>query len=79
MEPELKQKIQTIFTEVFDYNQEIALETGKSDVPNWDSVLHVNLVDSLETKFNLSLSMDEMIELQSVGDIINVLTRHGVN
>jgi acyl carrier protein len=35
-------------------------------------------VGILETTFSIRLSMDEMMEIRSAGDIENILQRHGV-
>ena len=43
----------------------------------WDSLGNIALFRSLEDSFGLAMSMDEMMEIQTVGDIINVLRRHG--
>ena len=68
-----------IFAEVFQYSGDIKPETSPDDVPRWDSLRHVALVAAIEDAFEISLSMDEMMEMQSsVRNIQTVLARHGV-
>ncbi|MEJ2116982.1 MAG: acyl carrier protein [Alphaproteobacteria bacterium] len=67
-----------IFADVFQYTGDIKLETSPDDVERWDSLRHIALVTALEDAFSISLSMDEMMEIHSVGDIQTVLARHGV-
>ncbi len=75
---DVRPEIVEIFAEVFLHEAPITLETSPADVARWDSLNHVALVSMIEQTFGISLSMDEMIEIQSVGDIQRLLARHGV-
>jgi len=66
-----------IFADVFQHTGELTLETSPDDVPRWDSLQHIALIQALETTFSIRLSMDEMMEMQSVAGIEAVLRRHG--
>ena len=67
-------EIVSIFTEVFQHTR----ATSPDDIPKWDSLRHIALIRELETAFSIRLSMDEMMEIRSVGDIENVLQRRGL-
>lgn len=71
-------EISGIFAEVFQYTGEISATTSPNEIPKWDSLRHIALVTAIEDAFSISLSMDEMMEIHNVGDIQNVLSRHGV-
>lgn len=71
-------EIAAIFVDVFQYADPLTRETSPDDVPRWDSLQHIALIRALETTFSVRLSMDEMMEIRSVGDIEAVLARHGV-
>ena len=70
--------IATIFEDVFQHTGALTAETSADDVERWDSLQHIALIRTLEMTFAIQLSMDEMMEIRSVGDIENVLRRHGV-
>lgn len=70
-------QLAAIFEDVFQYTEPLTRATSTDDVHKWDSLQHIALVRSLEETFGVQLSMDEMMELRSVGDIENVLRRHG--
>lgn len=70
--------IATIFEDVFQHVGALTAETSPDDVERWDSLQHIALIRTLEITFAIQLSMDEMMEIRSVGDIENVLRRHGV-
>jgi acyl carrier protein len=74
----LRKEVAAIFADVFKYTGPLTLDTGRQDVPKWDSLQHMALVAAIEQTFGISLSMDEMIEIRSVKDICQILDRHGV-
>jgi acyl carrier protein len=52
---------------------EITPETEQSDLANWDSLQHLNLMLSLEQEFGLALDVDELQRLTSVPAILTYL------
>lgn len=67
-----------IFEDVFQHAGPLTSDTSSEQVARWDSLQHIALVRAIETTFAISLSMDEMMEMRTVGDIEAVLRRHGV-
>jgi len=47
-------------------------------VDAWDSLKHMELVVSLEQSFEIQLSFDEIVTMQSVSEIKRVLRERGV-
>ena len=56
---------------------EINDETSPDVVPNWDSVMVLNLVLALEEAYQISLSPEEMLEMTSVRSIKELLEAKG--
>jgi acyl carrier protein len=56
---------------------EITDRTSIENTPAWDSVIHLNLVLSLEQEFGLKFSPEEFMRMQSVQAIQETLARHG--
>lgn len=67
-----------IFADVFQHTGDITPDTSPDHIEKWDSLRHIALVTAIEDAFKISLSMDEMMEIHSVRDIQNILSRHGV-
>jgi len=67
-----------IFADVFTYTGPMTAETSAAEVTRWDSLQHIALVRTLESTYDIQLSLDEMMEMRTVGDIERVLARHGV-
>ena len=60
-----------IFREVFDDNDIILSgEMTADDVDGWDSLSHVNLIVTIETRFNIRFSQKELLTFKNVGDLM---------
>lgn len=57
----------------------VADNTKPEDVESWDSFNGLILVTELEKNFNVQFSLEEIVEVKKVGDIKEILKRHGVN
>ncbi len=77
MSKDVRTEVAEIFEDVFEFEGDLNFKTSPDDVPGWDSLKHIALVPTLEQNFDISLSMDEMHEIQNVGDIHIILERHG--
>jgi acyl carrier protein len=66
--------VQGAFKAAFDADpQSISLETTPSDIPAWDSMGHLALVSSLEQAFGLSFDVDEVMEMETVRQILRIV------
>ena len=50
----------------------------KDDVGGWDSLKQMDLVLSLEEKYDISLEIPDILKMDSVANIIDVLKNKGV-
>ena len=48
-------------------------------VSGWDSLSHLNLIMALESEFDVSLTPEEALEMQTVGLIRAILCERGVD
>ena len=70
------EKLQEIFRGLFeDKTLVINPETSAKDVDNWDSMNHILLITEIESQFNISFEMDDLIEMKSVGDMVAAILR----
>ncbi len=56
----------------------LAEEASTDTITEWDSVAHINIVLSLEARYGLSFSPDEILNLGSIKEIQQVLHQRGV-
>lgn len=68
-------KIQEAFGAAFDVDpKSVSMETTANDIPLWDSVGHLSLASSLEEAFGITLDVDDLMEMESVREIVRVVT-----
>jgi acyl carrier protein len=70
-EEEVVERVCDVIADVFGVaRDELGAATAREDIPEWDSLGHLNLMLALEEAFNVSFSVDEMPELVSVKAIV---------
>ena len=69
--------VATVFRAAMRLEDRFAIEDRMSfeDIPGWDSVGHMNLVTQLESHFGVTLDMDEIVGLDSVGAVRAIVAR----
>jgi acyl carrier protein len=75
----LDKRLERIIREVFPIQEETIDENWTSDdIPDWDSVGHLNLIMEIEKAFNIKIEVEEMFEIEKLGDIIPILKKYNV-
>lgn len=65
-----------IFCMVFDDDSiRITPTMTANDVDGWDSLSHVNLITTIEAKFNVRFTQKELLKQRNVGDLIADIDR----
>jgi acyl carrier protein len=68
-------KVREAFKASFDIDpQLVTMETTADHVPGWDSVGHLSLGANLEEAFEISLDVDDLMEMESVRKIVLIIT-----
>ena len=71
---EIRSKVLSIISEQFSVSEsEIADETGPGDLAKWDSIGQLRLILELEKQINIQLSVDDVMSINNVKDIIKVI------
>ena len=66
--------IQKVFKTSFEVDPlKVSLETRASDIEGWDSVGQLSLASELEDAFNISLEVDEFMDMENVRDIVRIV------
>ena len=69
-----KKKIYQFIAETLHINIDIVNEDlGIGDIPEWDSLAHVLLLSRIEEKFGVSLDADQALDIETVGDLMDIL------
>ena len=70
----IMEKLQDIFRDVFD-DDELVLtkKTSAEDIEDWDSLAQIRLVVAIEKEFHIKIPIDEVQELQNVGEMAELV------
>jgi acyl carrier protein len=72
-------RVASVFSQAFAVPaEEITTNTVPDDVPKWDSLGHMNMVSVLGKEFGLRFGVDEIMEMATVRDILDILARKGI-
>ena len=51
---------------------------SRKSVKEWDSMAHLMLVSEIESAFEVTMNDDDIMEIQTVGDIKKILKKLGI-
>ena len=70
------EKYDKIFVEVFEVSQDELSDLEYQSIETWDSVGHMTLIADIEEVFNITMEMDDIIDLSSYGKGKKILMNH---
>lgn len=74
MNQEILDRLNAIFQDVFDDDTlTVTRNTTAKDVEDWDSLSHITLIGAVEDEFRMKFSMKEVVEMQNVGELIDIV------
>ena len=74
------EKLKKILSKVLKIDENgITDKTSPDNVDTWDSFNSLMLVSELENEFEVKFTIDEVVKIKNVGDIIEVLRKYKVN
>lgn len=72
------EKLTEVFRDVFDDESIVINEnTTSSDIEEWDSIEHINLIGAIEDEFSLTFKMKEVSGMKNVGEMIDIICERG--
>ncbi len=75
---EIEGIIKNIFFEVFPNlsEKEFSWNKEQKDYESWDSFAQLNLITFVESKFDITLSLEESIDIKSAHDLLECVRSH---
>lgn len=71
--------VEVIVGKVFDLDPgEVSDTLSKETLANWDSMGHLSLITGLEDHYKVSISIDDAMDMTSVGKIKSILKSYGI-
>jgi acyl carrier protein len=71
-------RLENVIRRVFSLEEGPIDENWTSEnIPDWDSVGHLNLIVDVEKEFNIKIEIEEMFEIEKLSDISRILEKKG--
>ena len=72
MNKEIENKVKTIISSILGVDvSEIGDDTAIGDLPEWDSLNHIQIISGIEKEFDFRFTPDVMMDLEDVSDIVD--------
>ena len=73
---EILGKLQEIFVDLLeDEGLQLSEESSAKTIPDWDSLLHITLMASVEDEFDIQIPTDEIAQTKDVKTLVDIIER----
>ena len=73
---EIFEKLNEVFSDVFDEEITVTPETTSSDIEEWDSLTHITLISEVEDAFGIKFSMKDVLGMKNVGEMADIIEKN---
>ena len=71
---EVFERVNGVFRDVFDDESIVVNDaTTSSDIEDWDSLEHINLIVAIEQEFGMKFNMGEVTTMKNVGEMVDII------
>ncbi|MGE5340271.1 MAG: acyl carrier protein [Candidatus Omnitrophota bacterium] len=73
----MDKRLEKVIRGVFSMDEENPINENwtSDDIPDWDSVGHLNLILEVEKEFKVKIEIEEMFEIERLADISRILEK----
>lgn len=73
----IEEKVKNIIAEAIDVEvNKLDEDTAIGDLPNWDSLGQLVIINSLEKEFGIKFDPEDIMDLEDVGDMIEAVEEY---
>ena len=73
---EIFEKLNEVFSDVFDEDITVTPETTSADIEEWDSLTHITLISEVEDTFGMKFSMKDVLGMKNVGEMADIIEKN---
>ncbi|MGP1612350.1 MAG: acyl carrier protein [Catonella sp.] len=70
---EVFEKLNEVFSDVFDEEITVNDATTADDIEDWDSLEHINLIVAVENEFGIKFNIGEVNKMKNVGEMVDII------
>ena len=72
---EIYDKLNEVFSDVFDEEITVSDATTAADIEDWDTLTHITLISEVEDAFGIKMSMKDVLSLKNVGEMVDIILK----
>ena len=73
-----REKVCVFVSEILEVDrQTVTGELSIGDIPQWDSLAQAKIVVGIEERFGIALEIDQILDIESVEDIVKIVCHKG--
>lgn len=73
---EIFEKLNEVFSDVFDEEINVTPETTSADIEDWDSLTHITLISEVEDAFSMKFAMKDVLGMKNVGEMADIIEKN---
>ena len=73
---EIFEKLNELFSDVFDEDIALTPETSAADISGWDSLTHITLISEVEDAFGIKFAMKDVLGMKNVGEMADIIQKN---
>lgn len=73
---EIFEKLNEVFSDVFDEDITVSAQTTSADIEDWDSLTHITLIAEVEDTFGFKFSMKDVLGMKNVGEMADIIEKN---
>jgi len=73
---EIFEKVNEVFSDIFDEDITVTAETTSADIEEWDSLTHITLISEVEDAFGMKFAMKDVLGMQNVGEMAEIIEKN---
>ena len=67
----MEEKVIEIITRILEVDlEDVEMDTAIGDLPEWDSLHHLQIIAELQNEFEIKYSQEDLAELEDVSDLV---------
>jgi len=72
---ELDRKLEKIVKDTLQ-SKKVTLESSMEDIPEWDSLKHIQLIIAIEEEFDITINFSDTLDMTSIPSIKNKILKY---
>lgn len=73
---QIYQKLNTIFSYIFNRDIQLKFNTIAPDIEGWDSLTHMIIISEIEDAFQIRFTMEEILNMKNVADMVTLIEKY---